>query len=320
VSRYLHVQRIEFSVTHRCNAHCMHCHVDEALRRSRPAAIDRELAVEVVRKVVERDHPTSVMTFGGEPFLYPEVVRAIHEAAAASGIPQRQVITNAGLPHDEARARSAARRLAESGVNDIAISVDAFHQEHIPLEVVARNARAYAEAGIPRLAWNPCWLISAEDDNPYNRRTRAILEALSDLPVEMGEGNVVQPDGGAQRWLGSYLPGRIPAPAGSCEDVPYGGRLDQVDCISIEPDGGVSICWDWIIGYAGERDILAILDDYDPYAIPEAKAILEGGVTELAVLLASWGVEANPEGYTSICDMCRSLRRSAREAGLQSHT
>jgi hypothetical protein len=309
MSTCLTVHRLEFSVTNRCNSHCRHCFVEESERRSGPAAIDRDLAVEIVQEVAQAYHPSSLMTFGGEPLLYPDVTCAIHATAADCGIPRRSIITNAGVPRSEEKARALAMGLVESGVTDMVISVDGFHQEHVPLEVVERNARAYAEAGIPELEWNPCWVVSADDDNGWNRRTREVLAALAHLPVKADEGNVLQPDGQARQRLAAYLPARTPMPVGSCEDVPYGSRLDEVTCIGIEPDGGVSICWDWTIGNAGEEDILDILDRYDPYVIPEAKAILDGGVGALVELARTEGVQPDPGGYYSICDLCRSLRK-----------
>ena len=56
---------------------------------------------------------------------------------------------------------------------------------------------------------NPCWVDSAEDDNPWNQRTREVLQALAHLPVHADPGNVVQPDGHARQWLR-----RIPARQG----------------------------------------------------------------------------------------------------------
>jgi hypothetical protein len=310
MSEFIDLHRIEFSVTYRCNSRCKHCFVTDQDRRARPGAIDLDLAVDVVRRATRRYAPSSIMTFGGEPLLYPEVTCAIHATARERGIPHRDVITNAGVPRSERKCRDVARRLAGSGVTGMWISVDAFHQEHVPLEVVERNVRAYVEAGIPRLVWNPCWVVSTEDDNPWNRRTRAILAALAHLPVEAGEGNVVQPEGSAPRWLAEYLPARVPMPLGSCEDVPYAGRLDEIGCVSIEPDGGVSLCHDWTIGNVGQKDILDLVDRYDPYAIPEARAILQGGVAKLVELARAWGMEPDPGGYYSICDLCRSIRQA----------
>jgi hypothetical protein len=312
LSDYLQVNRLEFAITYRCNSHCKHCHVGEAQRRSTPSAIDQALAVDIVQRVAAAYDMRSIMTFGGEPLLYPEVVCAIHAAATQAGIPHRSIITNAGTPRAPDRSRHVARRLAASGVTDVHISVDGFHQEHVPLDAVEANVRAYVEAGIPRLVWNPCWLGSRADDNEWNQRTRAVLEALAHLPVEEDQGNVVQPDGNAQRWLAPYLPDPIPLPSGTCEDVPYGGRLDQVECISIEPGGEVSVCWDWTIGTAVPGTIVELLEAYDPYAIPEAAAVLEGGIPALAALCRERGVTRDTAGYYSICDACRSLRRALK--------
>ncbi len=100
----MNVQRLEFEVTYRCNSRCQHCQVGEGKRRTHPAVIDRDLAVEIVRKIAQAHHPFSVMTFGGEPLLYPQVVCAIHEAAMLAGIPRREIITNAGTPRSAKRA------------------------------------------------------------------------------------------------------------------------------------------------------------------------------------------------------------------------
>jgi hypothetical protein len=308
MSAFLDVQRIEFAVTYRCNSHCKHCQVGQALRSSCPASLDAALAARIVDRVASAYDVRSVMCWGGEPLLYPDVVCAVHRTAMEHGIAHRSLLTNAGVPRSEATFREVAGRLAESGVNSVYISVDAFHQSCIPLEVVERNARVLVQVGIEELAWNPCWVVSREDDNDWNRQTRAVLNALAHLPVREDKGNVVQADGNALTWLAKVLPSKVPMPAGSCEDVPYGARLDEMDCIGIAPDGGVSICYEWTIGNAAEHDILDILDGYDPYAIPEAKALLEGGVTALVELARTRGVEPDPGGYYSICDLCRSMR------------
>jgi hypothetical protein len=313
VSAYLDLHRLEFAVTYRCNSHCKHCQVGQAARSSQPVALDAEMAVRVVRQVAAAYKLRSLMTWGGEPLLFPDTVCAIHRAAAEQGIAHRSLLTNAGVPRSEEAFRDVAHRLADSGVNAVCISVDAFHQEYIPLQVVERNARALVEAGIDDLMWNPCWVVSRGHDNPWNRRTRAILDALAHLPVREDEGNVVQPDGNALRWLRDYLPPKIALPSGTCGDMPYTGPLDDIDCVSIEPDGDIEVCWGLYIGNAGQDDVVEVLRGYDPYRIPEAQAILEGGTTALLELARSKGVFPDPAGYYSVCDLCRSIRRRMTE-------
>jgi MoaA/NifB/PqqE/SkfB family radical SAM enzyme len=310
---YLDLHRLEFSITYRCSAHCLHCQVKDELRRSVPAAIDPALGAQIVHRVAGAYPLRSLMTFGGEPLLYPEAVCAIHEAAQQEGIAHRSIITNASVPRPGAAFRALGRRLVECGVNAILISVDAFHQACIPLQVVERNARALAEAGIEELVWNPCWVVSRGHDNPWNRRTREILDALSHLPAREDEGNVVQPDGHARDTLAEFLPPKVPLPAGSCGDMPYTGPLNEIGSIGIEPDGAVTVCHELAIGNAAQEDILDILQRYDPYQIPEGRALLEGGVAALVELARAQGIELDPDGYYSVCDLCRSLRKQMRQ-------
>ena len=312
MSQYLTVNRIEFIVTYRCNSHCKHCQVGQSLRTSHPAAIDQDLAVEITREVAQAYSPRSIMTFGGEPLLFPDTVCAIHRTARANGIGSRTVITNAGWPRSETEFRKVAHKLAENGVNDVMISVDSFHQEHVRLAVVERNAQSLVDAGIP-LQWNPCWLVSREHDNPWNRRTRAVLQALAHLPVAEDSGNIVQPEGNALRWLHDYMPSRTPCPAGTCGDMPYTGRLDQVNCIAVEPDASIAVCEEFAIGNARQEGIVEMLRSYDPYCAPQMRLILDDGVAGLAELARSRGVRLDTDGYYSICGMCTSIRRELAE-------
>lgn len=73
------------------------------------------------------------MTFGGEPLLCVPTVCAVHQRAEALGIPRRQLITSGCFTHDKALREHTADRLEASGVNEILLSVDAFHTEHLPL-------------------------------------------------------------------------------------------------------------------------------------------------------------------------------------------
>ena len=311
---YLDIKRIEFIITYRCNSHCKHCLIDAGKRRSKPTAIDIDLATSVINEITGIYSPESIMTFGGEPLLYPEVVCAIHHAAKSRGIDQREVITNAGWPPNEDKFRAIALQLVESGVTQIAVSVDCFHQEQVPIAVVKRNVQALLDAGLS-VGWNPCWVVCKEDENIWNKQTKSVLKNLSSLPVEEKYGNVVQPAGNALDWLIDFLPARIQTPEGNCEDVPYAGRLDCVSCISLEPTGDVSVCKEFPIGNARKQHVGDILQDYDPHKIPEMEAILSGGVTELEKFAYQQEVKANAHGYFSICDKCIDLRRRLRTSG-----
>jgi hypothetical protein len=319
--KYVDIKRIEFVVTWQCNSHCKHCSVGDK-KISRPVVIDADVATRIVREITRAYSPASIMTFGGEPLLYPDIVCSIHKAATDCGISRREIITNAGWPRSEKEFTIISKKLADSGVNNIAVSVDAFHQEYIPIDVVGRNVRALINAGIP-VGWNPCWVVSREHNNPWNERTKAILSALVNITGivrdKEDEGNNVQPAGRALKWLREYFPSRTKTPLGTCEDVPYTGRLDMISCVSIEPDADIKVCNEYSIGSASERNVVDILQDYDPYNDPEVEAVLIGGTTKLAEYAWDKGILPDQNGYYTICDISnfKNLDRIGRKSGFK---
>ena len=135
MNKYLkNLNRIEFVITYACTGHCKHC--SEGEHTATGEYIDSKKARELVKSVAENYQINSLMTFGGEPLLHPETVCAIHSMANEMKIPKRQIITNGFFSKDTHKIKSVAQNLIQSGVNDILLSVDAFHQETIPIEPV----------------------------------------------------------------------------------------------------------------------------------------------------------------------------------------
>ena len=103
----------------------------------------------------------SLMTFGGEPLLYPDTVCCIHRAAALAGIPERELITNGFFSRNSGKIKEVADMITESGVNRLLLSVDAFHQETIPIEPVEFFADCIKSSGV-HIELSPAWLVSTE--------------------------------------------------------------------------------------------------------------------------------------------------------------
>ena len=246
------LKRLEFLITFACTGQCKHCsegehaHAGEFLRG--------DIAAEMVRKVAENYSIDSLMTFGGEPLLYPEVVCKIHAAASDAGIPQRQVITNGFFSKDEDKIRSVAENLAASGVNDLLLSVDAFHQETIPLEPVLTFAKAVIDAKIPNFRVHPAWLVGEDADNPYNNKTREILVVFNAIGIPTSSGNVVFPSGNALKYLGEYFDMSKPHVS------PYAENPSDITAICVVPNGEI------LGSNIYEADILEILEKYVPAA------------------------------------------------------
>ena len=244
---FRNTDRIEFIVTMACTGRCKHC--SEGDHVNCKGHIDQDIAVDAIRKICGQFKIRSLMTFGGEPLLYPEVVCAIHRTAKEMGISRRQLITNGFFSKDKEKISKVVQDLYESGVNEILLSVDAFHQETIPLEPVRYFAECVVEAGI-LVKLSPAWLVSREDNNPYNVRTREILAGFDDLGIPVGSGNVIFPSGNALKYLKEYLDENMVDPY---EDDP-----SDIRSISFSENGDV------LNGNVYEKDILEILEEYHP--------------------------------------------------------
>ena len=249
MNQYLkNLNKIEFVVTNVCTGRCKHCSQGDHMACDE--RINPQIAADAVRRVAEKYEIQTVMTFGGEPLLYTDAVYAIMTAAKERNIPRRQVITNGYFSKDPEKIRAVAERLAECGVNDLLLSVDAFHQETIPLEVVKSFAAEAKKRNVP-MRLSPAWLINPDDGNPYDQRTRAILESFSELEIPVGEGNIVFPEGNALKYLSAYFVDRKP-------ENPYVEDPRDVRCLSFSPNGDV------LDGNAYEKDIMKIIKDYTP--------------------------------------------------------
>ena len=316
-SKYIDLDRIEFVVTDACSGKCKHCsngdHSGKSATqtmvnlRGREGGVDVDAAVSAVKKLAARFDIKSVMTFGGEPLLYADTVCAIHSAARDSGIPERQLITNGFFAKDEPKTDEVARALCASGVNDILLSVDVFHQEFIPIEPVMHFAESLLRCNAPSLRVQPAWVVSEDAENPYNSETKRLLKLFSDKGIRANEGNNIFPSGNALKYLGEYFqpPGEIDLTL-PCGSMPYTERLDGVSCININPDGDVNLC-SISIGNIYERDILDIVDRYDPYVNPAWKAVIDGGVVELLRYAELQGISVDISDCRSACGVCRKV-------------
>ena len=242
------LSKIEFVVTDACTGSCKHC--SQGTHGRKGSAIDPALAVSAVTAICAHYPIKTLLTFGGEPLLAPTEVCAIQAAGRAAGIPHRQVITNGFVTRDTAEMRRILSDLRTSGVNDLRLSVDAFHQETIPLDKVKAFATEAKKFGVP-IRLQPAWLVDCAHDNPYNRKTREILDSFSCLGIIENEGNIIFPEGNALKNLSEYFKFGV-------VENPYVEDACDVRCVSFSPNGDV------LGENAYRRDIMDILKDYAP--------------------------------------------------------
>ena len=249
MNKYLkNLKRIEFVITSSCTGKCRHCSQGEHTSCDK---LDKNIAADALRKISKEYNISSVMTFGGEPLLFPETVFEIHKAATEMNISHRQLITNGYFSNDKSEIKSVAKMLSESGVNDILLSVDAFHQETIPLEHVKVFAEYLLKYKLP-VRVHPAWLVSRTDDNPYNNKTWQLLRDFSETGIKISDGNVIFPSGNAIKYFSEYFD------LTKTYDNPYREDPTDLKAISFCANGDI------LDGNIYKQDIIDILSSYAP--------------------------------------------------------
>jgi hypothetical protein len=256
--------------------------------------------------------PDWVLLFGGEPFIYYDLLRdSVALAAPLAGV---LVFTNGYWATEPDAARRRLAGLQAVGLDHILFSVDAFHQEHVPLERVAVGIEAARALGYGRIEVDNRCLGEPEADNPFNERTRASMNHLAELcdlsGVQLYEGpaRVV---GRAADELSPYLAAQN-APSTRCSLPDYlGGDLSAPTTVEIHPGGWVNLCAGVALGNANRRPLDKIVADYDPDAHPIIRVLAQEGPQGLLRLAQRHGYSP-AEAYADGCHLCYQVRRFLR--------
>ncbi len=299
MNKYMNLNRLEFLITHKCSSKCRHC---SNISEDNSSVLDLTTAENALKMASQNHNIESVMTFGGEPLLYPEVTFGIHKTAKSIGIPVRQIITNCYWTKDKDKISEIAEGLKASGVTEVLVSIDQFHQEFIPFETVMFTLKQLQKQNFDNLFINPCWYESPLADNEFDTETRNLLKEVSHLNIEVGEGNVMFPGGRATNNFPLMFKMKNTFNGMSCTDFPYCDSPDNITGICLNPNGKVNICG------LGELDIKDFLNNYDPYKDDGMAAFLNNKYDGLLEHAQTRGVLPNKEGYHSLCSACKDLR------------
>jgi MoaA/NifB/PqqE/SkfB family radical SAM enzyme len=303
---YLNLNRVEYVVTNNCTGRCKHCSVGEDLENNSHLEYDKMKGV--LTQICKRFEIKSIMCFGGEPLLYHQEVAKIMNEATICDVTSRQIITNGYFNKSNSVIEDVAATMKEVGVTDILLSVDAFHQESIPLEPVYEFVRQVKKDNVINMKLHPAWLIDKDNDNVWNDKTKQILKRFDELEIPISQGNNIFLSGNAVKYLAEYYPKQAVDLAFRCGQAKYTDRLDDVDTLSITPNGDVCVCC-FTIGNVYEEDINTIIDRYDPNKIPAMKILLNSGVKGLIDYAQAEGVTIDIGKHYSACGVCREIVR-----------
>ena len=310
MNKYIDVNRLEFVITNYCTGSCKHCSIGEFDNKE---SIKPDIAVKIINDLVKNYTIDSIMTFGGEPLLHSDTVCKIHETAYKNNIQNRDIITNGYFTKNHDTIDDVVKNICKSNVKRVLLSVDAFHQESIPIEPVIHFAKSIIDKGFKGLKTHPAWLVNKEHKNKFNEITKEILMTFEQFGIESSNGNNIIPAGNAAKYLSEYFhKPDIDSLFVPCGTLPYTGNINELDTIFVAPNGDVMNCY-FSIGNVYKKNILDIIEEYDPYNDPHTKLIAEGGVKKLYDNLVKKGTKINIDDCYTSCMVCKKIMNIIKE-------
>lgn len=139
---------IAIALTNRCPVMCRMCFTNSHMNK------EGDMSQENVFRYIDETSELSIENFcigGGEPFLRFSELKAACNHGAELGL-TLSCTTNAYWAQTVDDALRSLKELRECGLNFLNISVDDFHQEHIPLECVGNAVKAAKEIDLEKIS------------------------------------------------------------------------------------------------------------------------------------------------------------------------
>ena len=302
------LQRLEFTLTTRCNSQCIHCQADASPSKS--DVMDVEDAYNYLTDTAAVSKLKSFMIFGGEPMLYPERAIAIIKKAHKLRIPKIEMITNGVWGRNNEAAEELAVRLKTVGLSCIHISADAFHVQYVPIEYSRNAALASLRAGIENVRWNVAVIESINATNEYDNETAKVLKELQSIGIDVHTVKIV-PAGRAIHNLYHYFkPASLHGP---CKGEPLEGNiLRDPESICVEPSGAACICWNLPIGNAKNVPLRRLITEYKWQRNPITRILVKEGPVGLLGLPEASSFQFQEKLYINKCHLCIEIRRALK--------
>ncbi|KPJ73591.1 hypothetical protein AMJ52_03485 [candidate division TA06 bacterium DG_78] len=254
----------------------------------------------------------SLTIHGGEPFLYFEELHNYLRKAKELNILQRWVITNGYWAETRTVAEEKLSTLKEFGLTCITFSVDAFHQEYIPLDIVKTALVAATQLDFDTIAVDSYYIVSKDYDNAYNKITTKIIDNLNGLPEVHFFQYPISFEGRAADYLTEDMQLQTEIPSGRCQLPRWlGGDCKNPHTVEIDCEGNVTLCPGICIGNAKEKSITEVLENYDYRDHPIMRIVVEEGPIGLLQLAVGKGYKKN-KNFVNECHLCYEVRRFLR--------
>ncbi|MBY8983863.1 MAG: radical SAM protein [Candidatus Lokiarchaeota archaeon] len=297
---------LTFLISYKCTNECKHCAIQGS-----PNQDDISMELGDVRRYLEDVTANYIVDevgfFGGEPLLNLDLLIDLIKVVKSYDIPNIGLPTNGYWGKNDLTAKKYALKLKEAGLNTIGFSVDAFHQEFVPLDVVKRAMKAAHEVGIERIYSITQNLGSENINNIFNEQNKKITEEISkEFEFCHVINSELQVRGRAVKQLTEYY---------SMNSIPLDKCLIfKVPMFMIDPNGWVfhQLCHGICIGNAKEKSISEIINEFNYRKHPIiGKVVAKGGPQNLLEIAIEKGFKPQ-KGYADKCHLCCSTRNFLR--------
>ena len=305
----MQIENLDFLLTFNCPAKCKHCSYKAGPDIS--GFMKLYEAENYLMELVDTQQLQSVTIHGGEPFLYFDILRNIIEKAKNLAIPRRGIITNSYWAKTKDIANKKLLKLKQAGLNQITFSVDAFHQEFIPLENVKNAIISATSIGFDNIWVDSYFVGDLNADNLYNNKNYQILKDLKEIDTVIINKYVAGFEGrGADLAEDFEIKNEIPS--GKCP-LPFwiGGDLTAPTTVEIDWEGNVTLCPGICIGNTKTQPLIEILQKYDCSTHPILSKISEEGPLGLLEAAIVKGFKQN-KSFVNECHLCYELRKFLR--------
>ena len=277
-------------LTYKCNASCGHCFL--SCSPDQKGTMSAEEAEKYIDQAAKIKYVNHLFIEGGEPFLYPDTVRAIIKKATDKGF-WVGLLSNGFWAVSDEKAKEVLVPLVEVGLTNLDISTDAWHSEFVPLERAERAVRVAKELDVEAEL-----MVCAGGVNESS-----VLSKLKTDGFDVTPGRIVCKGRAAVSDICTVE--KEPWEKLTGCGVEFGGGSR----VHVGPYGGIHICQGLLAkGDARIQPLKKIFSSFDLKDQPICAALDRGGPAELARWAKEYGFKVK-DAYADGCQLCFEARR-----------
>ena len=294
-------------VTYKCSASCMHCCYSSSPNRS-GEYMSRETADKIFA-LLKKMGCNSVHIGGGEPFMDFDRLLDVCKSAEKNKISIDYIETNSSWFTNEYAVSEKLKKLTETGIDCLLISIDPFHNEFVPYSRVKSLIKCCDKNGMGTFLWQSKFerVVRKLDENETHPLGEYINKFGSDFTEATAENYGLNFNGRALRILenSSKFP-KYPHGHFLLNETRCGEAIKSLQHFHVDLNGDLipPSC----NGFrANVFDLCGKGLDGEKYV--NFMSVADGGLNTLYKRAENMGFIPNGGGYASKCALCFDIKK-----------